>query len=356
MATRYYSNVAPPTSLTAGINAITTTITIDSAAGLPVFQPYTLAIDPDTPTMELVQVDAAAGTTLTVQRAIDGTSASNHSAGAVVKHVSSARDFAESRSHEEADSAVHGVVGDVVGTTDVQTLSSKTLTSPVINNGSINNADINTNVEADFVNINATDIDVVSSVTIGSGPEFDGNLDVFGAGLVANGLTVATTSAFLEPSLKISKNVGQTGSLTEWEFGGGVLASVNSFGEAAFAVQTSSGAGVFTAGAGWSVVSALLVRTARISTINVTVQRTGANIVAGAGGDIADSLLGTINANWRPHADLTASDFAVFVQNSIGSGGANMAVNTGNVTLRSWNSAATISTGNNINFTATYVS
>jgi hypothetical protein len=366
MATRYYSNVAPPTTLTAGVNAITTTITIASAAGLPVFQPYTLVIDPDTITMELVQVNSAAGTTLTVTRAIDGTSASSHSAGAVVRHDSSARDFAESRAHEEADSAVHGVVGDVVGTTDVQTLSSKTLTSPAINapivtGGTITNSTINTNqplasgTQTITGNSNISgNVDIEGTLTTGSGPDFDGNAQIGGSLNVSDGTTLSTTSN-ITATLDVQKNVGQTSNLQEWSFGS-VLASVNSFGEAQFARATSSGAGVFAVAAGWTLVSAIVYQTAGVNTINVTVQRSGANIVAGAGGDITDSLLGTINANWRPNAGFTAADFAIFAQNSIGSGGANLAVNTGTVTLRSWNSAATISTGNNINFTATYVS
>ncbi len=366
MATRYYSNVAPPTTLSAGINAITTTITIASAAGLPVFQPYTLAIDPDTPTMELVQVNSAAGTTLTVTRAIDGTSASLHNAGAVVKHVSSARDFAESRAHEEAINGVHGVTGNVVGTTDVQTLSSKTLTSPVINTptvtgGTITNSTINTNqplasgTQTITGNSNISgNIDIEGTLTTGSGPAFDGNAQIGGSLNVSDGTTLSTTSN-VTATLDVQKNVGQTSNLQEWSFGG-TLAYVNSFGEAQFARATSSGAGVFAVAAGWTLVSAIAYQTAGVNTVNVTLQRSGANIVAGAGGDITDSTLGTIGANWRPNAGFTGLDFGIFVQNSVGSGGANMVPSTGVVTLRSWNSAATIATGNNLNFTATYVS
>lgn len=159
MAIRFYSNVAPPTSLTAGVNTITTTITIDSAAGLPTFQPFTLALDPDTPTMELVEVTAAAGTTLTVTRAIDGTSASSHSAGAVVMHVSSARDFAEANAHVNATANVHGLSGGavVVGTTSSQTLTNKTYSSPIFSGNASGSLGGSVNSTIDLVGNSTTD-------------------------------------------------------------------------------------------------------------------------------------------------------------------------------------------------------
>lgn len=363
MATRYYSNVAPPTTLTAGINAITTVITIASAAGLPPFQPFTLALDPDTPTMELVEVTAAAGTTLTVTRAIDGTSASNHSAGAVVLHVSSARDFSEANTHINASTNVHGLIGGaaVVGTTMLQALTNKTLTSPVITDGTITNSTITTNqpiatgTATVTGNVNVSgNVDIEGTLTTGSGPDFDGNASIGGSLNVSDGAAISTTSNSTA-TLDVRKNVGQTSNLQEWSFGA-PLASINSFGEASFAREVATGATVFAVAAGWTLIAAQMVKTAGVVTLNVTIQRSGANIVTGATGDLPDTLAGTINANWRPNANFTAADFAVPAQNSIGNGIANMAVNTGTVTLRNWSAGATISTGNNINFTVTYVS
>jgi len=71
-----------------------------------------------------------ASLTLTVTRAVDGTSATSHNAGAFVRHVSSGRDFSDSRTHENSTEDVHGVTGvgnDIVGTTSTQTLENKTL-------------------------------------------------------------------------------------------------------------------------------------------------------------------------------------------------------------------------------------
>lgn len=132
MTVRYYSSVAPETTLSNTINNAAVSITVGSTVGFPALTPYTLALDYEGATEELVQVNAAAGNTLTVTRAIDGTSAAAHNAGARVRHVTSARDFADSRSHENSDEGVHGLdpSEEIVGTEKVQTLTNKTLESP----------------------------------------------------------------------------------------------------------------------------------------------------------------------------------------------------------------------------------
>lgn len=132
MTVRYYTSTAEPTTLSLNATAASTVIDVVSLVGYPGSFPYTICLDFDTPLRELVQVDNAAGTTLTVTRGVDGTSAVDHSAGATVRHVSSARDFADSRTHENSTMGVHGVSGAVVGNSDIQTLTNKTLTSPTI--------------------------------------------------------------------------------------------------------------------------------------------------------------------------------------------------------------------------------
>lgn len=102
MARRYYSSTAVATTLSASANNSTTSITVTALSGYPVSTPWTAIIDPDTASEEVVEVTNVSGTTLTVTRGVDGTTAVSHSAGAVFRHGVSARDF------DEANAFVNG--------------------------------------------------------------------------------------------------------------------------------------------------------------------------------------------------------------------------------------------------------
>jgi hypothetical protein len=159
---RYYSSTAVETALSGSIpaqaqGAANTAFIVASVSGFPGNYPYTLIVDPDTSKEEVITVYAGSGTTLSVYRGEDNTQGVAHSAGAVVRHGVSGRDFRESETHIAArgydidqtildladQTHVHGIqTGDgvVVGTLKEQTLTRKTLTTPVINGATISGA------------------------------------------------------------------------------------------------------------------------------------------------------------------------------------------------------------------------
>ncbi len=112
---------------------------------IPAGRTFTLVIDPDTAIEEIVDATSVSTHTFTITRAIDGSSAQEHSAGAVVRHMAIGRDYRDANLHTQASASyndgagnaqsMHGIAsgeGSVVGTDKEQTLTLKTLTSPII--------------------------------------------------------------------------------------------------------------------------------------------------------------------------------------------------------------------------------
>lgn len=172
MTTRKYSATAQPTTLAADCTNVATSISVAATTGFPAVD-FVLALDYGTADQELVLVTNVSGTTLTVTRGYNSTTAVAHTSGAAIRHVHTAQDFTDSRTHEAATSGVHGVTGSLVGTTDVQALSNKDLSSGntfpatlVTASGSatLTNKDLSSGTNT-FPSSLATDAEVTSAVS-----------------------------------------------------------------------------------------------------------------------------------------------------------------------------------------------
>jgi hypothetical protein len=140
MTTRKYTSRSQQTTLTSAVTSgaavlpVVAATTLLGGTTITTGQTFTAVIDPDTALEEIVDVTAVSGNNLTITRAIDGSSAQDHSAGAVVRHMIIGRDLREANEHIEKSTNVHGLAVGVtlVGDTATQTLTNKTLTSPTI--------------------------------------------------------------------------------------------------------------------------------------------------------------------------------------------------------------------------------
>jgi hypothetical protein len=124
MPARNYSSTAEAKTLSSGINSSVTSMTLNSVTTLPSTYPYTLVIDPDLASEEIVNVTASGGgNALTIERGRDGTSAQSHNSAAVVRHMITAQDLREPQTHIYATSGVH---------THLATVASPTFTGTVV--------------------------------------------------------------------------------------------------------------------------------------------------------------------------------------------------------------------------------
>ncbi len=101
--TRLFSSTSVETTLASGINSSVTSLTVASGTGSALLggvtlgagnvDQFTVALDPDTTSEEIVFITASAADTFTIVRGRAGTSQISHSAGATVKHVLTSDDL-----------------------------------------------------------------------------------------------------------------------------------------------------------------------------------------------------------------------------------------------------------------------
>lgn len=102
MTTRVYSSISQDTTLAGGgVSDTATSMTVASGTGnalmggivLTAGDIFTVALDPDTTSEEIVYITAQSSDTFTIARHQAGTSAVSHTAGATVRHVLSSADL-----------------------------------------------------------------------------------------------------------------------------------------------------------------------------------------------------------------------------------------------------------------------
>lgn len=150
MTTRVYSSISQDTTLAGGgISSTATSMAVAAGTGnslmggivLTAGDIFTVALDPDTTSEEIIYITAQSSDTFTITRAQAGTSAVVHAAGATVRHVLSSADLTYFRvGVETADAAVPKSDLTTKGDTFARTASAITRV-PVGTNGQVLTAD-----------------------------------------------------------------------------------------------------------------------------------------------------------------------------------------------------------------------
>ena len=360
MTTRQYSSRSQQSTLTAAITSGATSITVVSGSGLlggvaiPSGRTFTLVIDPDTAIEEIVDATAVSTNTFTITRAIDGSSAQDHSAGAVVRHMAIGRDYRDANLHAEADASyndgsgnahtMHGIAageGVVVGTLKTQTLTNKTLTSPTITNPSISGAGVDASIvfegaTADAHETTLTVVDPTQDNTI-TLPNTTGTVVLDSATQTLTNKTLTSPVISGTPVITGLSSAGMiSSSATPKDYVDSILGSATAAATSAASAATSA-ASAATSASSASTSASNALTSANSASASATAAATSATSAAASATAAATSA--TSASNSASAASTSATSAATSASSALTS--ANSASTSAASALTSANSAAT---------------
>jgi hypothetical protein len=327
MTTRNYSSRSQQSTLTSAVTAGATTIVVQSGpallggATISGGTTFTLVIDPDTALEEIVDATAVSTNTFTITRAIDGSSAQAHSAGAVTRHMAIGRDYREANVHIESTTGVHGATGAVVGTTDTQTLTNKTLTSPTITNPSISGAGVDASIvfegaTADAYETTLTVVDPTQDNTI-TMPNTTGTVVIATAVQTLTNKTLTSPTISGSPVITGLSSAGMSASsATPKDYVDSILGSATAAATSAASAATSATSAATSAGS--SETSALAsAASATTSASSATAAATSATSAAASATAAATSATSAAaSATTAANSVATIAGYATSAANS----------------------------------------
>jgi hypothetical protein len=287
-AGRFYSAQAQPMVLTAPLSDSALSMTVDAVVGLPLQYPFTVVIEPDTSSEEIVSVTNVAGVTLTIERGYDGATPSAHAASVTARHMVTAQDLRTMAEHVGAEDGVHGLApgDDVAGVSKTQVLTNKTMDS-ANNSMTIRNAALATD---------AVTADKIAAGAVGSSEIAD---DAVGTAEIAdNAVTAAQIASGAVGTDEIAPNAVGASEIAAGAVGTSELADDSI--TTAKILPSGSVTGGFANGATWAVDTLYGLDLGNgMAFVRITFHRTTSTLGVGDDGNVGNSLVGTLPASLR---------------------------------------------------------
>ena len=368
MTTRQYSSRSQQSTLTSAITAGAATMTVVSGTGLlggvtiPAGRTFTLVIDVDTALEEIVDATAVSTNTFTITRAIDGSSAQAHSAGAVVRHMAIGRDYRDANLHAEASASyndgagnahtMHGIgsaEGDVVGTAKTQTLTNKTLTSPTISDPTFTG----TPLAAASISFEGATADAHETTLTVAEPTQDNEItlpNTTGTVVIATATQTLTNKTLTSPTISGSpvitglSSAGMVASsATPKDYVDSILGSATAAATSAASAATSAASAATSAGSSETsaIASASSATASASSATAAATSATSAAASATAAATSATSAAASATAAATSATSAASGEWAVGAKASSALTSANSASTSASSALTSANSAAT---------------